>query len=450
MSALARAALPVREVVTQLPPKLMFLMELHPYKVAYGGRFGLKTRSFAIALLNLGATQKLRILCCREVMTSIKDSVHEELKTLIENLGLTSFYKVLETEIRGRNGTTFIFAGLHGASATGIKSYGNLDIVWVEEAQTVIKRSWDILIPTVRAENSEIWVSFNPDMDSDDTWRRWIEHPPPGAIVQKTGWQDAEELGWFPANENNKRLHCATYEPDDYENIWEGKPKTVVAGAIFAREILAMIEDRRVRPTPYDPRLPVHRVWDLGWNDAMAILMVQKPTPTTVSIINYREDSGRRYDELIEECKDLGYRWGVDYMPHDAEQHHPTSGTNARKVMEGLGCRVKIIPRSDPEARIRAARMMFPRVYIDDTERKTDSGYLGGQRLVDCLKRYKRNIPKSTLEPASPVHDAASHAADAFGALAEIVDQIRNDNEIKKPPQLAPYRPRVRGGGMLN
>ena len=65
-----RAAVIEREVVTQLPPKLMFLMELHPYKVAYGGRFGLKTRSFAIALLNLGGNQKLRILCCREVMGS--------------------------------------------------------------------------------------------------------------------------------------------------------------------------------------------------------------------------------------------------------------------------------------------------------------------------------------------------------------------------------------------
>src|ERR1017187_5880501 len=105
----APKVLPTREVVTQLPPKLMFLMDLHPYKVAYGGRFGLKTRSFAIALLNLGAHQKLRILCCREVMHSIKESVHEEFKSLIESLGLQSFYQVLETEIRGANGTVIIF-----------------------------------------------------------------------------------------------------------------------------------------------------------------------------------------------------------------------------------------------------------------------------------------------------------------------------------------------------
>ena len=449
MGLAAKKALPVRHVTMQLPPKLMFLMDLHPYKVAYGGRFGLKTRSFAIALLNLGATQKLRILCCREVMNSIKESVHEELKSLIEAHGLQSFYKVQDNRISGRNGTEFIFAGLHGISATGIKSYGNLDIVWVDEAQAVVKRSWDVLIPTVRAENSEIWVSFNPEMDSDDTWRRWVESPPPGAIVVKMGWQDADELGWFPANENNKRLHFQRTQPDDYENIWEGAPRTVVAGAIFSREVLAMIQDRRVRPMPYDPRFPVHRVWDLGWNDAMSIIMVQKPTPTTVSVINYLEDNQRGYDEYLEDMKPLRYRWGVDWMPHDAEHHDPKSKTSAKKILTGLGCTVRIMPRSDPEARIKAARMMFPRVYIDDTDRNVESGYLGGARLLDCLKRYRRVIPKATGEPASPVHDEVSHACDAFGGLAEIVDQIRNDFEPKKLPPVQRYRSTVRGAGML-
>src|SRR6267143_1700400 len=103
-------------ITAQLPKKLGFLMEMHPYKVAWGGRHGLKTRSFATALLTLGANQKLRILCCREIMNSIKDSVHEELKLTIEALGLDKFYRVLDDEIRGRNGTTFIFAVLHGQS----------------------------------------------------------------------------------------------------------------------------------------------------------------------------------------------------------------------------------------------------------------------------------------------------------------------------------------------
>ncbi len=105
--------------------------------------------------------------------------------------------------------------------------------------------------------------------------------------------------------------------------------------------------------------------------------------------------------------------------------------------------------RTGDEPRIKAARMMFPRVYIDDTERKCESGYLGGQRLMDCLKRFKRTIPKTTGEAAGPVHDEYSHAAAAFGGLAEIVDQIRNDVTRAPPPVVARHRSSVRGAGFL-
>ena len=425
------AAAPVREVRVQIPKKLGFLMEMHRYKVVYGGRGGTKSWSFADALLVLGAAQPLRILCAREIQRSIKDSVHKLLSDRIEALGLGKFYDILETEIRGRNGTEIIFAGLAGHTVESIKSYEGVDIVWVEEAQSVQKRSWDILIPTIRAPNSEIWVSFNPDMDTDDTWQRFVVNTPPNAIVVKTTYADNP---WFPAVLEQERLHMQRTAPDDYENIWEGKCRTVVAGAIYAREVMDLLEEGRFRPVPYDPKVPVHAIWDLGWNDAMAIIMVQKSSPTTVNVINYREVSGQRYDEIVGDFEKLRYRWGTDWLPHDATQHHPTSGTNAKKMLEGLGRRVRIIDRSDPEARIRAARMMFPRVYVDNTERKVVSGHLGGARLVECLKRYRRNVPIKTAEPASPVHDWASHAADAFGALAQIVEQIRSEFEAPPPP----------------
>src|SRR5512139_2019733 len=186
-----------RLIKAKSPRRLGFLLDMHRYKVAYGGRYGSKTRSFVIALLTLGGNQRLRILCCREIMNSIKDSVHQEFKQVIEELDLGAFYEVLDNEIRGANGTTIIFAGLRGHSVESIKSYAGIDIVWVEEAQTVRKRSWDILIPTIRAPNSEIWVSFNPDMDTDDTWLRFIQNPPPGARVAQTGWEDAVAAGWW-------------------------------------------------------------------------------------------------------------------------------------------------------------------------------------------------------------------------------------------------------------
>lgn len=423
-----------REVTIRLPKKLRFLMEMHPYKILYGGRGGMKTQSISRALISLATNQKLRILCAREIQKSIADSVHATLKGLISDLGLSGMFIITENKIFcPTTGSEFIFHGLHGHSVESVKSMAKLDIVWVEEAQTVEKQSWDILLPTVREENAEIWVSFNPGMDTDDTWTRFIVHPPEGAVVVKINWSDNK---WFPKILEAQRQHTLKHYPDDYKNIWDGECRSVVSGAIYAREINDMVESGRIRPTPYDPRLPVDTIWDLGWNDAMTIIMVQKPHPSAINIINYREDSGRRYDELIGELEKLRYRWGYDWLPHDATQHHPTSGTNAKKTLEGLGRKVKLIPRTDPEARIRAARTMFPSCYIDDTTRKVETGYLGAARLVYCLRRYRRNIPTTTGEASTPVHDQHSHAADSWGGLSEIVAQIKS--EFETPPPLLP------------
>lgn len=434
----------------RIPRKLGFLMDPHPYKVVYGGRFGLKTRNFAQALLAQGGAERLRILCCREVMNSIRDSVHQEMKGIIENdPGLSAFYEVLDNEIRGINGTVIIFAGLHGHSAESIKSYAGIDRCWVEEAQSVTKRSWNILVPTIRKPGAEIWVSFNPELDTDDTWLRWVVNPLPGAMVVKTGWQDAEARGWFPAAENAKRLHAQKYEPDDYDNIWEGMPRSAVAGAIYAKEVAMMISDGRARPMPYDPRLPVHTVWDLGWNDSMTVIMVQKPVPSVVNIINYIEDSQRTYAQFVADLDRLQYLWGVDWLPHDGANKNPQTGKSAQQVLMSLKRqKVRIIGQGDVEDGIRLARMMFPRVYVDTTERQRDTGYLGGARLLECLKRYKRHVPKNTEEPARPVHDAYSHGADAFRGLAMIVDQMRNEGE-RTIPTLPGYRSQDEAVGLM-
>ena len=125
----------------KFPEKLGYLFEQYRYKVAFGGRGSAKSWSYARALLLLGTQHKLRILCTREVQKSIKDSVHKLLGDQIQALGLGQFYEVLENEIRGENGTEFTFAGLANHTVESIKSYEGVDIVWVEEAQTVEKRS---------------------------------------------------------------------------------------------------------------------------------------------------------------------------------------------------------------------------------------------------------------------------------------------------------------------
>jgi phage terminase large subunit len=430
---------PAEKVVRlQLPRKLAYLMDCHPYKVAWGGRSSLKSWSFARALLTLGVHQPLRILCAREVQKSLAQSVHQLLVDQIAALDLSAYYRVTENAIRGTaQDTLFRFTGLSDQTVESIKSYEGFDVAWIEEAQSVRKRSWQILLPTLfRTKGSECWVSFNPNLDSDEAWERFVVNTPPGAIVQEMNWRDAVSCGWWSDEQERLRQFDLVYSKAEYANIWEGRPRVVIAGAIYATEIVEMVTEGRSRPIPYDPRLPVHRVWDLGWADSMAVIMVQKPHPSALNVIGYIEDSRLTYANMIAAMDALNYKWGTDWLPHDAEQHHPTSGTNAKKVLEGLGCRVQIVPRSDPEARIRAARMMFPRIFMDTAKRDTPperpDRLLGAGNLLDRLRRYKRNVPSTTGEPAGPTHDASSHGADAFGGLAEIVDRIRNEGERPK------------------
>lgn len=454
MSATLKRPLAEKKVLLQLPKKLSFLLDKHAYKVAWGGRSSLKSWSFARTLLHLGTMQSTRVLCAREVQKSLAQSVHQLLTDQIKALEYDSLYDVTENAIRGtRNETLFRFTGLSDQTVDSIKSFEGFDIAWIEEAQTVRKRSWQILLPTLfRTKGSECWVSFNPDMDTDEAWDRFIVNTPPGAVVVEMNWRDAVTCGWWSDEQERLRQYDLIYSKNEYENIWEGKPRTVVAGAIYSTEIIELITEGRSRPIPYDPRLPVFRVWDLGWADSMAVIMVQKPHHSALNVIGYLEDARLTYANMIAAMDRLGYKWGTDYLPHDAEQHHPTSGTNARKVLEGLGCKVQIVPRSDPEARIRAARMMFPRCYFDtskhDTPPERPERLMGAGHLLDRLRRYKRNVPTTTGEPTGPTHDAASHAADAFGALAEIVDRIRNDNERPRV-NVKPYENADAGMGLL-
>ena len=146
------------------------------YRILYGGRGGAKSWGIARALLIKGAKTALRVLCAREFMTSMKDSVHKLLCDQIIELGLISFYEITQASIRGKNGTEFSFVGLKNNTAN-VKSFEGVDICWVEEAQTVSSRSWNILIPTIRKQDSEIWVSFNPELESDDTYQRFVAYP---------------------------------------------------------------------------------------------------------------------------------------------------------------------------------------------------------------------------------------------------------------------------------
>jgi len=415
----------------KFPPKLLPLMEQgqrRRFYVAYGGRGSAKSWSFARALLLQGVRDPLRILCVREIQRTISDSVHRLLADQIEALGLQEWYTVKEHSIIGANGAEFLFSGLRGIDAAKIKSFEGIDIVWVEEAQALSKRSWEELLPTIRVEGSEIWVTFNPELDTDDTYQRFVVHPPENMWLRKVTWRDNR---WFPSVLEAERLHLLKTDPEAHEHVWEGKCRTVVEGAIYAKEVMAMIEERRFRPVPYDPKLPVHTIWDLGWNDQTSIVFVQKII-SEVRVIDYEEESFLRFDEWAKRLSAKPYLYGDHYLPHDGKNKtQAANGVSAQALLTPLlRQKPKIIARPDSkEVPIRAARMMFPRVYMDEK----------CARLLDCLKRYRRGVPESTGEPGAPVHDEYSHGADAFGGLAMIVDKISNVADRSPRPTMQPY-----------
>src|SRR3954470_11780287 len=173
-------------VKAEFPEKLAGLFESRPYKVLYGGRDGAKSWSVAQALLILGSKRPLRILCARETMDSIRESVHQLLTDQIVRLGLERFYTPLQSEIRGKNGTEIVFAGLRKQTVSSIKSYEAIDICWIEESSVVSRRSLTILLPTIRKPGSEIWFTFNPDLVDDPVYIDFVLSPPKGAWVVKT------------------------------------------------------------------------------------------------------------------------------------------------------------------------------------------------------------------------------------------------------------------------
>lgn len=435
---------PERKVLVEFPEKLAELFRPHRFKVLYGGRDSAKSWSIARALLTLGAKSTLRILCTREIQKTIADSVHKLLKDQITNLGLEGFYRVLENAIVGKNGTEFLFAGLHQQTAENLKSYEGLDIVWVEEAHKVTKRSWGVLIPTIREDDSEIWVSFNPDMDTDYTYQMFVVDPPADAIVIKMNWRDNP---WFSKALDTDRERLLRTDPQEYAHVYDGKCNTVVAGAIYAAEVIEMVEKGRVRNVPWDPQLKVHCIWDMGWNDSMTVILAQRMI-SEVRIIDYIEDDHVLLTAIVAELeRNIGYVWGTHWLPHDGGHGNYHTGKSAEEVLRSMGYRVKVGARIDPEIGIKAARMMFPRVYIDKGNREPPvgrNGYRGGARLIDCLKRYRRAIPTTTMEPGDPVHDEYSHGADAYRALGLCVDKMTND-ERSRPPIVPAWQQSVPG-----
>ena len=388
-----------------------------------------------------------RVLCTREVQKSLRESVHKLLSDQIEILNLGKLFDVQQEVIYGPNGSSFVFAGLSDQTAESIKSFEGVTKCWVEEARSVTPRSWRILTATIfRVPGSEIWVSFNPLLDTDEAYQM-VLNPPENSVVIRSSYLDNP---WHSKEQEAERLrHKASLPKDEYENIWEGKVMSSAPGSVYAREVGELVSQGRYVPMPYDSRLKVHTIWDMGWN-VCSIILVQR-NRHALYIIGYLEGTHIRTEEWATLLNHMSLNWGYDWIPHDAYSEERKTGMTDYDILRNHKRRVKPreqgIPEIPEESGVRVLRQVFPRIYIHKggdelipTHYRVDGGpmqrasvlpglmYHNTARLVECLKRYRYAIPRQG-EPQHPIADEYEHACDAMRYLACTAERLSNEDE---------------------
>jgi phage terminase large subunit len=440
------AVAPISDISINLdfPEKALFLFDPHPYKVMYGGRDSVKSWSAAQALLLLGMKRRLRILCARETQQSIRESVHQLLQEQIARLGLGDYYEVLQYTIRQRRagpdapeGTEFIFVGLRNLSVEQLKSFESIDIVWVEEAQVVGKRSWGILLPTIRKAGSEIWVTFNPEFSTDDTYVRWVVRPPKEAVVVRMNYRDNI---WLSDESRMKMEHLKATDPEEFDYVYEGVIRSTIHNAIYRAEIARAEKEGRFTVVPYEPAKPVETYWDLGYADKVAIWFAQA-IGFEYRIIDYLENSFQALDWYVNEIQKRGYTLGMAVLPWDGGAKNLGTGRSIRELLVAKGFKVRVLPQMRVADGINAVRTIFHQCWFDAV--KCEDGISG-------LRRYQwGEASEGGQEKREPLHDDASHPADAFRSLAMHIrvpeKRVKEEvpaGQVLRPPRISgPYRP---------
>lgn len=421
-------------VRVDIPEAFEPLLDPYRYKVFYGGRGSAKSWSFATVLSLRCAEKPLRVLCARESMNSIRESVHELLAQRIRSLHLESDSQFIigEQAIRHVNGSEFIYAGMR-QNVQKVRSLEGVDICWVEEAATVRNSSWEVLIPSIRKDASEIWVSFNPELDTDNTYQRFVLKPPADAVVKHVTWRDNP---FFPEVLRREMLDLQAKDPDAYAHVYGGQCRYTLDGAIYARELREAQEEGRIAAVPYDPTKPVNVYFDLGWADQTSVWFVQH-IAGEVRCIDYLEDSQRPFADYLHELQRRSYVYNTMWLPHDAKAKSLGTGRSIEEMARGAGWRVRIVPQLSVVDGINAVRTLFPTIWFD-RDRCSDG--------VQALRHYRYDVDPTTGQfSRNPLHDAASHGSDALRYVAVAMQENRRAAYPARPHRTVLHSPKERG-----
>lgn len=417
----------------EIPEKLLWVFEGEAdTRGAYGGRGSGKTRTFAKmtavrAHMWAQAGDEGLILCGRQFMNSLADSSLEEIKAAIsETDWLRPHFDIGEKYVRTACGRiNYAFTGLD-RNIDSVKSKSRVRLCWVDEAEPVTEEAWTKLDPTLREDDSELWVTWNPENKKSATHKRFRETKDARTRVAEINWRDNP---WFPAILERKRLKDQRERPDQYDHIWEGGFRAVLEGAYYAASLTEAKMKGRISRVEFDPLMTIRLFVDIGGTGAKADSFAMWPAQfigREIRTRDYYETQGQPLAAHLAWLRSKGYTpdRAQFWLPHDGATNDKVYDVSYESALRQAGYSVTVVPnqgKGAAAARIEAGRRMFPAIWFD--EESTEAGR-------DALGAYHEKRDDKRSIGLGPEHDWSSHGADAFGLMCVAYEEPR---EKKKP-----------------
>lgn len=398
------------------------------YYVLHGGRGSGKSVNTAEYLILRALRKKELILCTRELQKSVRDSSLRILKKYIDIMGVSSFFECGETYIKCKNGSEFIFKGL-AHNAEEIKSTEGITLVWIEEAENTSQESMQLLVPTIRAENSQIIITFNPKDQNSYIYKKYVleAHLDPRIKSLQLNYYDNPH---FPQVLEDERLACLATESEAiYRHIWLGECLDISDACYYSHSIHFLHKNNMITDVPYLGTHPVQTYWDIGHSDYTSIWFMQKINGN-IRVIDFEQNNGEHPAYYAELLNNKGYYYDTHYLPHDAKhQRFGLTTTIAAQLWDaGLKGRVSYTKKSRGASDRQATRNFIKRCFFD-----YKNTAIGIDMLRNYRKKYNQDLKKYEDEPYK---DWAKHASDAFLYLAmhnlNAVDMIPNMGVTEK------------------
>jgi len=420
--------------VLRIETPKVFAPLLNPsrYKGAHGGRGSGKSHFFAELLIDDSLCNKgLRSVSIREVQKTLKESSKRLLEDKLIQFGLNEAdgFKVFNEVIQTPGDGIITFQGMQDHNAESIKSLEGYHRAWVEEAQSLSARSLSLLRPTIRAEDSELWFSWNPRRKTDPVDMMLRGELPTGATVVRANWSDNPK---FPLVLEQERLDCLRMTPEQYDHIWEGGYASVMEGAYFAKHLAEAKAQGRIGKVAPDPLLALRAFVDIGGTgqraDAFTIWIAQF-VGKEIRLLNYYEAVGQPLATHLEWMRSEGYEPGKlsIWLPHDGSTQDKVYDVSYQSALQKAGYAVEVVPnqgKGAAKARIEAARRLFGSMWFNGD--KVQPG-------LDAIGWYHEKKDEARNIGLGPDHDWSSHGADSFGLMAIVAESIAGSTNTQKP-----------------